>query len=84
DSHGAVNHDHVPVDFDDSDNREVPLSGLRILPGYFTNLCELVSVTGGELNIMNVLEMQLCHECAVIAVSIVPFEDCHIILGHCQ
>nr|CAH8820633.1 unnamed protein product [Trichobilharzia regenti] len=28
--------------------------------------------------------MQLCHECAVIAVSIVTFEDYHIILGLCQ
>ncbi|CAH8868835.1 unnamed protein product [Trichobilharzia szidati] len=53
DSPEDVNRDLVPVDFDDGDHREVPVSGLRILPDYFTNLCELANVTGGEPNIMN-------------------------------
>ncbi|XP_018647103.1 serine-rich repeat protein, putative, partial [Schistosoma mansoni] len=41
-----INNDCVPVDFDDGDHRQVPLTDLRILPDYFTNLCELINITG--------------------------------------
>ncbi|KAH8862820.1 Trinucleotide repeat-containing gene 18 protein [Schistosoma japonicum] len=45
-----INNDCVPVDFDDGDHRQVPITDLRILPDYFTNLCELIAITG-ERNI---------------------------------
>ncbi|CAH8561856.1 unnamed protein product [Schistosoma turkestanicum] len=44
----------VPVDFDDGDHRQVPLTDLRILPDYFTNLCELINITG-ENNINSLI-----------------------------
>ncbi|KAK4475020.1 hypothetical protein MN116_000758 [Schistosoma mekongi] len=47
-----INNDCVPVDFDDGDHRQVPITDLRILPDYFTNLCELIAITG-ESNINN-------------------------------
>ncbi|VEL11429.1 unnamed protein product [Protopolystoma xenopodis] len=34
----------VPIDFDDGDHRQVPISRVRRLPDHFSNLCELAQI----------------------------------------